>query len=178
VGCTLQQGLLRLDGAQRQEVLFVLQLTTFFRIFTAIPIEIVLGALTGSGAGLLFFAPLLMILFRKKYPARWFKWNLEFLRFNNRINIYLALMDDHYPSTTEQQSVHLDCPYPDMGMGLNRWLPLVKWFLAIPHYVILFFLGSRYVWQSSSPGLPSCSPGITRKGSSILSKVSCAGRTG
>jgi hypothetical protein len=126
---------------KRQEVLFILQLTTFFRIFTAIPIEIVLGALTGSGAGLLFFAPLLMILFRKKYPARWFKWNLEFLRFNNRINIYLALMDDHYPSTTEQQSVHLDCPYPDMGMGLNRWLPLVKWFLAIPHYVILFFLG-------------------------------------
>lgn len=116
------------------------RLTTFFRIFTVIPITIVFGAISGRAGGLLFFAPLLMILFRKKYPRWWFDWNLELLRFSNRISIYLALMDDRYPSTTDQQSVHLDYAYPDAEVDLNRWLPLVKWFLAIPHYVVLYFL--------------------------------------
>jgi Domain of unknown function (DUF4389) len=133
------------------------RLTTLFRLFTVIPIAIVLGAVDGqtwqytpakntavvvAGAGgLLFFGPLLMILFRQKYPRWWFDWNLELLRFSNRVGIYLALMDDHYPSTDEQQSVHLDFPYPDAQRELNRWLPLVKWLLAIPHYIVLFFLG-------------------------------------
>jgi hypothetical protein len=130
--------------------------TTFFRLFAAIPILIVLGALAGgtvqwsSGGetgtvatgvgGLLFFAPLLMILFRRKYPRWWFDWNLELQRFGNRAVAYLALMDDRYPSTDEQQSVHLDYRYPDAATELNRWLPLVKWLLAVPHFIVLFFL--------------------------------------
>ncbi len=81
-----------------------------------------------------------MILFRQKYPRWWFDWNLELLRFSNRIGVYLALMDDRYPSTDEQQAVALDFPYPDAKQGLNRWLPLVKWLLAIPHYIVLVFL--------------------------------------
>ena len=81
-----------------------------------------------------------MILFRQKYPRWWFDWNLELLRFSNRVSVYFALMDDRYPSTDEQQSVVLDYPYPDVPRELNRWLPLVKWFLAIPHYIVLFFL--------------------------------------
>jgi len=93
-----------------------------------------------GGGGLLFFGPLLLILFRQKYPRWWFDWNLALLRFSNRVGIYLALMEDSYPSTDEQQSVHLDITYPDARRDLNRWLPLVKWFLAIPHYVVLFFL--------------------------------------
>jgi len=136
------------------------RLTTFFRLFAAIPILIVLGAVSGgtwqwtttqttgqatmvvaAGAGgLLFFAPLLMILFRQKYPRWWFDWNLELLRFSNRVGVYLALMDDRYPATDEQQAVQLDYPYPDAQRELNRWLPLVKWLLAIPHYFVLFFL--------------------------------------
>lgn len=124
------------------------RLTTLLRIFVVIPIIIVLAALNGSFGqssglsfgGLLFLAPLLMILFRRKYPRWWFDWNRELLRFSNRITVYLALMDDHYPSTDEEQSVHLNFPYPDAPRELNRWLPLVKWFLAIPHYVLLFFL--------------------------------------
>jgi hypothetical protein len=132
------------------------RLTSFFRIFTVIPIGIVLGAVAGetwqwssghgvtgaaAGAGgLLFFGPLLMILFRRKYPRWWFDWNLELQRFINRVLIYLALMDDTYPSTDDHQSVHLDYPYPDAARELNRWLPLVKWLLAIPHYIALFFL--------------------------------------
>src|SRR5919198_1451363 len=132
------------------------RVTTGFRIFVAIPILVVLGAVSGetwqwsygrgstvvaAGAGgLLFFAPLLMILFRRKYPRWWFDWNLELQRFTNRVFVYLALMDDRYPSTDQQQSVRLDIAYPDAKLRLNRWLPLVKWFLAIPHYVVLFFL--------------------------------------
>jgi uncharacterized protein DUF4389 len=130
--------------------------TTFFRILVAIPILVVLGAVAGgtvqwstgsnggtvaSGVGgLLFVAPLLMIVFRRKYPRWWFDWNLELQRFGNRTIAYLALMDDRYPSTDDHQSVHLTYGYPDAAVDLNRWLPLVKWFLAIPHYVVLFFL--------------------------------------
>jgi Domain of unknown function (DUF4389) len=134
------------------------RLTTFFRIFVAIPIFIVLGAVAGgtwqwtspnhnttvaaAGAGgLLFFAPLLMILFRRKYPRWWFDWNLELQRFSNRVLAYIALMDDRYPSTDDHQSVRLDYRYPDAAVDLNRWLPLVKWLLAIPHLIVLFFLG-------------------------------------
>jgi len=93
-----------------------------------------------GGGGLLFAAPLVMILFRQKYPLWWFDWNLQLLRFSNRVGAYLALLRDEYPSTDEEQAVHLEIEYPDARTGLNRWLPLVKWFLAIPHYVVLLFL--------------------------------------
>jgi Domain of unknown function (DUF4389) len=128
--------------------------STAFRIFAAIPILILLGLLSSqtiqdshdttttlaSGVGLLFLPLLLMILFRQKYPRWWFDWNVNLLRFSNRVTAYLALLDDRYPSTDEEQAVHLNLDYPDAHQ-LNRWLPLVKWFLAIPHYIVLFFLG-------------------------------------
>jgi hypothetical protein len=133
------------------------RVTTAFRIFTIIPIAIVLSTVSGgtwqwsyghgatttvaAAGGLVFLGPLLMILFRRKYPRWWFDWNLELQRFSNRVGIYLALMDDRYPSTDEHQSVHLEYVYPDAGRDLNRWLPLVKfWLLAIPHYIVLIFL--------------------------------------
>src|ERR1017187_6487597 len=118
------------------------RVTTAFRIFVAIPILIVLSAVSGAAGvgGQLFFGPLLMILFRQKYPRWWFDWNLELQRFSNRVGAYLVLMDDRYPSTTDYPSVHLDYAYPDAERDLNRWMPLVKWFLAIPHYVVLVFL--------------------------------------
>jgi hypothetical protein len=133
------------------------RLTTAFRIFTVIPIGIVLASIGGfsagggstrgdahtiaiGGTGLLFLPPLLMIVFREKYPRWWYDWNLELLRFLNRVGTYIALMNDRYPSTDEQQWVRLDVAYPDAKRDLNRWLPLVKWFLAIPHYIALFFL--------------------------------------
>jgi hypothetical protein len=133
------------------------RLTTFFRIIVAIPILIVLASVSGgsggmwekgkdavyfSGAagGLLFFPPLLLILFRQKYPRWWFDWNLNLFRFQNRVFAYVFLMDDRYPSTDEEQSVHIEMDYPDVPQDLNRWLPLVKWLLAIPHYIVLFVL--------------------------------------
>ncbi len=94
----------------------------------------------GTLGGILFLPPLLMILFRRKYPRWWFDFNLELQRFTNRVGAYLALMHDRYPSTDEKQYVTLEIPYPDAARELNRWLPLVKWLLAIPHYVVLLFL--------------------------------------
>jgi hypothetical protein len=135
------------------------RLTTFFRAFTIIPIAIVLGSVSGAthvyngggqgsqatvvvvgAGGLLFFGPLLMILFREKYPRWWFDWNLELTRFSTRVSVYGALLDDQYPSTDEEQSVRLNVRYPDARSELNRWLPLVKWLLAIPHWILLGFL--------------------------------------
>jgi hypothetical protein len=138
------------------------RLTTAFRIILAIPILIVIGAITSatvgndgsddvarSGAiagGILFIPTLLMIVFRQKYPRWWFNWNLEFMRFGNRVAAYLLLLRDEYPSTDEEQAVHLELTYPDVQRDLNRWLPLVKWFLAIPHYIALFFLAIAVVF--------------------------------
>ena len=117
------------------------RITTFFRLIVVIPIGIVLISLRGQAAGGLLFLPvLLLILFRRKYPRWWFDWNLELLRFGNRVSTYIALLRDEYPSTDEQQAVHLDIRYPDAERELNRWLPLVKWLLAIPHYIVLFVL--------------------------------------
>jgi hypothetical protein len=133
------------------------RLTTGFRVFVAIPILIVLWTVSGGSSwewtgdntrtaaaagGLLFFGPLLLILFRQKYPRWWFDWNLELQRFGNRVAAYLALLDDRYPATDQHQSVHLDYPYPDAQRDLNRWLPLIKWLLALPHCFVLFALDS------------------------------------
>jgi hypothetical protein len=115
------------------------RLTTAFRLILAIPILIVSAVLSNS-VGILFLPPLLLILFRQKYPRWWFDWNLMILRFLTRIEVYAFLLRDEYPSTDEEQAVHLDIPYPDAKNELNRWLPLVKWFLAIPHIVVLVFL--------------------------------------
>ena len=132
------------------------RLTTFFRLLVAIPILVLLGSVSGAAwqwsseqgtaaaaaaGGVLFLGPLLMILFRQKYPRWWFDFNLQLTRFSTRVSSYLALMSDRYPSTDEEQAVHLEVDYPDVKQDLNRWLPLVKWFLAIPHYIVLIFLG-------------------------------------
>jgi len=128
------------------------RLTTVFRLFTVIPIAVILALLTrgtvhagaanhvvGSG-GIVFLATVLMLLFRQKYPRWWFDWNLALTRFSTRVAVYLALLRDEYPSADAEQAVHIQIPYPDAKQELNRWLPLVKWFLAIPHYVVLWFL--------------------------------------
>jgi Domain of unknown function (DUF4389) len=137
------------------------RVTTAFRIVLVIPIAIVLGILTnnststfetengdwvttsgGSILGALFMTTLLLILFRQRYPRWWFDFALELNRFSARVGAYFALLTDRYPSTVEEQAVHLEFDYPEnVERDLSRWLPLVKWFLAIPHYIILFFLG-------------------------------------
>jgi hypothetical protein len=142
------------------------RLTTFFRIIWIIPIAIILGLLSGAGetvyhtvvvneagevlrttretaggiAGGLAAATALMILFRQRYPRWWFDFARELTRFGSRVGAYVLLLTDQYPSTVEEQSVHLEIDYPDVEKELNRWMPLVKWLLAIPHYIVLAFL--------------------------------------
>jgi hypothetical protein len=132
------------------------RLTTFFRIIVVIPIAII-AALLGGGigggsygdsatvggtmAGLVVLPTVLMILFREKYPRWWFDWNLELTRFLTRIAVYISLLRDEYPSTDEQQAVALELDYPDVPNEIGRGMPLIKWLLAIPHYIVLFVLG-------------------------------------
>ena len=131
------------------------RLTTFFRIFTVIPIAIILALVSGgntdwssmpgstwqySAGGILILPIVLMILFRQKYPRWWFDWNLALTKFGTRVTAYMSLLTDVYPSTDEEQAVHIEIPYPDVPKDLSRGLPLVKWFLAIPHYIVLAVL--------------------------------------
>ncbi|MBU2602434.1 MAG: DUF4389 domain-containing protein [Actinobacteria bacterium] len=141
------------------------RLTSFFRLIWVIPIAIIWSLLsatssstatvmretgetvsraTDTGGGIaagLFAATLLMILFRQRYPRWWFDFARELTRFGARVGAYAALLTDQYPSTVEEQSVHLEIDYPDVERDLNRWMPLVKWLLAIPHYIVLIVLG-------------------------------------
>ena len=138
------------------------RLTTLLRIFMVIPIAIILALVAGGGgtttttttgdssqtaratgigiAGSLSFATALMLVFRQRYPRWWFNFQLELARFSARVGSYVALLRDEYPSTEDEQAVHLELDYPNAIRDLNRWLPLVKWLLAIPHYIVLFFL--------------------------------------
>jgi len=111
------------------------RMTTFFRILWIIPIAAG-GLLNG-----LVIATVLMILFQQRYPRWWFDFSRELTRFGARVGAYATLLTDQYPSTVEEQAVHLEIDYPDVKADLNRWMPLVKWFLAIPHYIVLGFLG-------------------------------------
>jgi len=133
-------------------------LSSFFRPLAVIPVAVVLALVSGSGgrshssdytmagSGSIFLATVLMLVFRRKYPRWWFDWNLEVTRFGARVLAYLALLRDEYPSTDEHQAVYLEIPYPDAAWELNRWLPLVKWILAIPHYIVLAFLSAAVVF--------------------------------
>jgi Domain of unknown function (DUF4389) len=136
------------------------RLSTFFRLFWAIPILIILTLVSGTGnetvvtetgeevvrstgggiSGGLWVATMLMIVFRIRYPRWWFDFARELTRFGTRVGAYMALLTDRYPSTVEEQAVHLEIDYPEVERDLNRWLPLVKWLLAIPHYIVLAVL--------------------------------------
>ncbi len=117
------------------------RVTSAFRVILALPMLVLLSLLTwGQSSGLLTLPVGLMLVFRRKYPRWWFDWHVQLQRFETRVCAYALLLDDQYPSTDEEQSVHLEIDYPDAARDLNRWLPLVKWFLAIPHFVILIVL--------------------------------------
>jgi hypothetical protein len=141
------------------------RVTSFFRLIWIIPIAILLSLLTASGGtrvitqtgesvrtsgggilGGLAVATALMILVRRRYPRWWFDFARELVRFSARVAAYGALLTDRYPSTVDEQSVHLEIDYPNVEQDLNRWLPLVKWFLAIPHYIVLAVLAIAAVF--------------------------------
>lgn len=131
------------------------RITVLFRLFLAIPILIILALLTSSSygteqaakevervysVGIIFLPTLLMIVFKRKYPKWWFDWNLALIKFSLRVASYLLLLRDEYPSTDEEQAVHVQIHYPDVEKELNQWLPLIKWLLVIPHFIVLCFI--------------------------------------
>ena len=124
------------------------RITVLFRLILAIPILIILSLLTSTSykvghiysAGIIFLPTLLMIVFSRKYPKWWFDWNLALAKFSLRVTSYLLLLRDDYPSTDEEQAVHVQIHYPDVEKELNQWLPLVKWLLVIPHFIVLCFI--------------------------------------
>ena len=145
---------LRIDYPERLD-----RLSTCFRPILAVPVLILLAILTASSSthvvtetgrtvrssgigisGALAIATALMIVVRQRYPRWWFDFALEFTRFGGRVGAYLTLLTDRYPSTVDEQSVHIEVDYPEVTRDLKRWLPLVKWFLAIPHFVVLTVL--------------------------------------
>lgn len=131
------------------------RLTVFFRVILAVPVIVLLEMFVNSSSafsgdtstqayvagGFLFFPTLLLLLFRHRYPRWWFDFNVNLLAFTMRVLIYVYLLRDEYPSTEDRQALDLMVVYPDAKQDLSRGMPLVKWFLAIPHYVILGFLG-------------------------------------
>ena len=111
------------------------RLTALVRLILAIPIIII----SIFAAWQVIVPTFFMILFRNKYPRWWFDWNLEVMRFVSRVNSYVLLLRDEYPATDDEQAIHLDMSYPDEG-DINRFMPIVKWILAIPHYIVLYVL--------------------------------------
>jgi hypothetical protein len=150
------------------------RLTTFFRLLWIIPIAVIFALISGAGETVTYTVTLneagqvvaktrdvagglvsglaaataLMIIFRQRYPRWWFDFSRELTRFGYRLGAYFCLLTDQYPSTVEEQSVHLEIDYPDVEKDLNRWMPIVKWLLAIPHYIVLAFLavGAVFAW--------------------------------
>lgn len=139
--------------------------TTFFRVFTIIPIAIIVGLLShasyqyadsgataGSAGAIIMLPTALMIIFREKYPRWWFDFNKQMTAFLLRVAAYFLLIEDRYPSTDEPQGVALTLEYPNVTGDLNRFMPIIKWLLAIPHYFVLFFLwigvffGTIFAW--------------------------------
>jgi len=113
--------------------------TALFRLVLIIPIILIL-ALISSYAEALSIAVALMIIFKEKYPKWWFDWNVGITKFIYRIAAYGLLLRDEYPSTDDEQAIQVDLPYPDVKKDLNRWKPLVKWILVIPHFIVLVFM--------------------------------------
>lgn len=144
---------LRIDYPEQSD-----RLTVLFRLLLALPALVILGLLVGTGtqdsgdevsyigtAGLVMVPTVLMILIRRKYPRWWFDWNVALTKFANRILAYVLLLRDEYPSTDEEQAVHIDIAYPDVDRDLNRWMPLIKWLVVLPHVVLLALLWAAVI---------------------------------
>ena len=121
--------------------------TALFRVFLAVPVLIFLSSfsefadnLPGVIGGFLILPVVLSLLFRNVYPSYVLAFNKALLELSNRINAYLLLLTDEYPSIEANQKVRLIYPEIEGGKKLSPWMPLIKWFLAIP----LFLLGVIY----------------------------------
>ena len=121
--------------------------TALFRVFLAFPVLIFLGSfsefadnLPGVIGGFFVLPVVLSLLFRNVYPSYVLAFNKALLELSNRVTAYLLVLTDDYPSIEANQKIKLLYPEIEGGKKLSPWMPLVKWFLAIP----LFLLGIIY----------------------------------
>ena len=126
------------------------RLTAFFRIILVVPMAIFLASfaptdLSADGSnywavGFLVLPTALAIVFRRIYPSYLLVFNEALLSLQTRVDAYILLLTDEYPSIEENDIVSVTFPSVD-AKQLNQWLPLVKWFLAIPLYIVgLFYI--------------------------------------
>ena len=127
----------QLDNRDRKSVLL--------RIFLVVPIAIFVSAFTAwSGSseastflsGLLFLPVMLALVFRGIYPSYALAFNKSLLALSTRVSAYIFLLNDKYPSIEESENVTITFPDVEGGAKLNRYLPLVKWLLALPLYLV------------------------------------------
>ena len=127
----------QLDNRDRKSVLL--------RIFLVVPMAIFISAFTAwSGSteastflsGLLFLPVLLALVFRGIYPSYILDFNRSLLALSTRVTAYILLLNDKYPSIEESEDVKITFPDVEGGAKLNRYMPLVKWLLAVPLYIV------------------------------------------
>jgi len=122
------------------------RLTAFFRLVIVMPVAIYVSAFAidsistdtwgYSLGGLIFLPTLLALVFRGIYPSYALAFNHALISLETRVNAYALLLTDDYPSIEENDIVKITLPEVGEGSQLNRYLPLIKWFLAIPLYVM------------------------------------------
>ena len=127
----------QLENRDRKSVLL--------RIFLVVPMAIFISAFTAwSGSteastflsGLLFLPVLLALVFRGIYPSYILDFNRSLLALSTRVTAYILLLNDKYPSIEESADVKITFPDDEGGAKLNRYMPLVKWLLAVPLYLV------------------------------------------
>ena len=121
--------------------------TVFWRGILAFPVVIFVAAFAQSTfsesengaagtAGLIVLPTLLALLFRGKYPSYVLTFNHALIELSTRLAAYVLILNDKYPSIESNSKVSVVFPDVDGGKKLNRWLLLVKWILALPHYIV------------------------------------------
>ena len=121
------------------------RLTAFFRIILVVPVFIFVSSFSpatafsddaaGILAGLMALPAGLAIVVRQVYPSYVLAFNEALLSLQTRVDVYLVLLTDEYPSIEENDLVSVTFPEVD-AKQLNRWLPLIKWLLAVPLYIV------------------------------------------
>ena len=119
------------------------RITALFRIILVVPVAIFVASFSSdfsssglSTAGLLVLPPLFALVIRGVYPSYALSLNESLLGLQTRVNAYALLLIDEYPSIEDNDVVSITFPEVNKGENLSRGLPLVKWFLAIPLYVV------------------------------------------
>jgi hypothetical protein len=135
--------------------------TVFWRGVFVVPVGIFLASFyqymnARWSTPVLVLPAALALIFREVYPSYVLTFNHAVMELSTRVSAYLFLLTDEYPSIERNPNIAVIFPDIEGGKKLNRWLPLVKWFLAIPLYIVgiiyaaLSALLAIYAWIATS----------------------------